>query len=69
MSGAAQVALEVVKTAGRLLPDFIDWVGSMLKVGRSEDEMRRDIKDRRAEVERMWARHQEELDKKHGSDR
>ena len=51
MSGGA-----AVRFALSLLPDLVEWIVGRFEAGESPEVIRRDIKDRRAEVEALRAK-------------
>lgn len=60
---AGRTALRIALS---LLPDLVEWVVDRIEGGESEEEVRRDIKDRRAEIAANRARRDEEFREKFG---
>lgn len=69
MSGggkAVEKGIDILVMVGRLLPDFARWLRAMLNLGHDEATIRRDITDRSAELERVFERQREDIERKHG---
>ena len=62
----AETALRVANAALRLAPVAFEWIRDRLESGETEDDIRRDIMDRRVEIAQNRAKRDREFEEKFG---